>query len=74
MLKKGVPKIIDFGFALYLKSKEQVITTRLGTPQYMSPQILDHTPYTSKSDIWSLGVTLYELLYQKYPWTADSEK
>ena len=42
----------------------------LGTPYYMSPQILEKKPYTSKCDIWSLGATLYELRYKSPPFNA----
>jgi serine/threonine protein kinase len=36
----------------------------------MSPQMFDKQPYTSKSDIWSLGVTLHELIYKCDPYQA----
>jgi NIMA (never in mitosis gene a)-related kinase len=36
-------------------------TTVTGTPYYMSPEVLKHDGYNSKSDIWSLGAVLYEL-------------
>jgi SNF-related kinase len=40
----------------------------------MSPQALAHNQYSEKSDIWALGVTVYELLLGKVPWSATSEK
>ncbi|CAD8149059.1 unnamed protein product [Paramecium octaurelia] len=42
----------------------------MGTPLYMAPQILQGKPFSSKSDIWSLGVTFYEILYGRVPWEA----
>lgn len=36
-------------------------TTFTGTPYYMSPEVLKHDGYNSKSDVWSLGCVLYEL-------------
>ena len=39
----------------------------------MSPQILLGTKYTTKSDIWALGLIFYELLYGRTPWTAFSQ-
>ena len=35
--------------------------TCVGTPIYMSPQVLKQKPYTSKTDIWSLGIIITEL-------------
>ena len=48
------------------------MTTVVGTPLYMSPELLDNKKYTSKSDVWSLGVIIYEMLFNKTPWTANS--
>jgi|LakMenEpi03Aug12_release.lakeMendotaPanAssembly.Ray.scaffolds.fasta_scaffold4181098_1 serine/threonine protein kinase len=43
-----------------------------GTPLYMSPQILNEEGnYTSKCDIWSLGVIFYEILHGRTPWGKD---
>lgn len=48
--------------------------TLLGTPLYMSPQILSKKLFSSKCDIWSLGMTFYEMLYGHTPWTANSQE
>jgi len=72
MLSKGHAKIGDFGFAKK-KYKSLKIESTVGTPLYMSPQILKSEPYTSKCDIWALGFIFYEMLHGKTPWTARSE-
>ncbi len=70
LIKNGVPKIIDFGFAKTISGPYETMNEHLGTPLYMAPQMLDTTKYTSKCDIWSLGVTLHELVYNCDPYKA----
>ena len=74
MVKNGVPKIIDFGFAKVISNPSDIMVEQLGTPVYMSPQLLEKKFYTSKCDIWSLGILLYELLYNSSPFPANSLK
>ena len=42
--------------------------TCVGTPIYMSPQVLLSEPYTIKCDVWSLGIVFYKILFNLYPW------
>jgi serine/threonine protein kinase len=65
-------KVTDFGFAKALSSSRQLTRTVIGTPLYMSPQILSKQPYSSKCDIWSIGVIYYEILIGHHPWVAKS--
>ncbi|CAL2028528.1 unnamed protein product [Caenorhabditis brenneri] len=53
--EKTILKLSDFGI-----SKE--LGTVIGTPNYLSPEICEGRPYTKKSDMWSLGCVLFELL------------
>ena len=47
--------------------------TCVGTPLYMSLEILKGEKYTSKCDIWALGFIFYEILHGDTPWTANTE-
>jgi len=46
--------------------------TIVGTPYYLSPEIVQNKPYSFKSDIWSLGILLYEMCALKMPFDAQS--
>ena len=64
-------KIADFG-AAFLKKSEAVQTAAMGSPFYMSPEQIEQKPLTFHSDMYSLGVVLYELLTGKRPFVADN--
>jgi len=58
-----VPKIADFGLARWIDPRYEIQTTkRSGTPYYMAPEMIEGRGVSSKTDIYSLGVILYELL------------
>ena len=60
-------KLGDFGLAHVLESPEYKATSFIGSPYYMSPEILSGNPYDEKSDVWSLGVVIYELATLRLP-------
>jgi NIMA (never in mitosis gene a)-related kinase len=62
----------DFGIARVLNSTAEVARSMVGTPYYLSPEIIQGTPYSFKSDIWSLGVMLYELCALKPPFDGSN--
>ena len=54
-----------------LANKEGLNFTQTGTPYYASPEVWKDEPYSFKSDIWSLGCVLYEMITLKPPFTSD---
>ncbi|CAD8158943.1 unnamed protein product [Paramecium pentaurelia] len=64
-------KLADFGFAIKENSNYQF---NFGSPLYMSPETLTNNQHTYQSDIWSLGITLYQLIHGYTPFKAQNEK
>ncbi len=63
----GTIKIGDFGLSKDFENSKQYASSQVGTYCYMSPEIIENGKYDFKSDIWALGVILYELCALKRP-------
>ncbi|MCM2287629.1 MAG: serine/threonine protein kinase [Sulfuritalea sp.] len=73
VLKDGTAKITDFGIARMRVSEVKTQTgMRLGSPKYMSPEQVLGQRVDHRTDIFSLGVLLYEMLTGKAPFRGDS--
>jgi serine/threonine-protein kinase len=72
LLKDGTIRIADFGIARITSSSKTQTGTVLGTPSYMSPEQLAGKKVDGRSDLFSLGVVLYEMLTGSKPFEGDS--
>ena len=72
MTKEQIVKIGDFGIAKVLSFTREKVKTIIGTPYYLSPEIVENKPYSFKSDVWSAGVVLYEMLCKRPPFDGNS--
>lgn len=71
----GTPKLLDFGIAKLLATTDvssQATATRVFTPDYAAPEQIAGAPVTTATDVYSLGVVLYELLAGAKPYTFKS--
>jgi len=65
-------RVMDFGVARLENSKATRTGIILGSPSYMAPEQLDARPVTAQSDLFSLGITLFQLLTGMLPFRSDS--
>ena len=64
----------DLGIAKVLSPNTMFARTIVGTPYYLSPELCEDKPYNEKSDVWALGVVLYEMCTGgKHPFDAQNE-
>ncbi|MGD2086783.1 MAG: protein kinase [Candidatus Aminicenantes bacterium] len=71
--KDGAVVLVDFGIVKAVNEKTKLTRTGIsvGTPQYMSPEQIKARKVDGRSDIYSLGIVLYELLTGRLPYQAD---
>jgi serine/threonine protein kinase len=64
-------KITDFTFAKE-NMEDNLSQTMCGSPLYMAPEILNYQEYNSKTDLWSIGIIMYEMLVGSTPYKAKN--
>eukprot|EP01051_Picozoa_sp_SAG22_P005451 SAG22_NODE_323_length_12378_cov_19.294975_4_plen_403_part_01 len=66
-------KIGDLGVARFMSTQTSMAETIVGTPFYMSPELFEEKPYTTKTDVWAIGCVLYEILTFVRPFEASNQ-
>ncbi|XP_051966929.1 serine/threonine-protein kinase Nek4-like [Xyrauchen texanus] len=70
LTKTNIIKVGDLGIARVLESQNDMASTLIGTPYYMSPELFSNKPYNYKSDVWALGCCVYEMATLKHAFNA----
>ena len=65
-------KIADMGVCKTLVGNDPMEGSQVGTPLYLSPEIVQHKPYDTKVDIWAIGCVAYNLATLEPPFAADN--
>jgi NIMA (never in mitosis gene a)-related kinase len=69
----GTLKLGDLGLGRYMSDETFKAFSKVGTPLYMSPEVIRNDGYDFKSDVWSLGCVIYELVTFKSPFRTDEK-
>ncbi len=71
LVQGSVVKLCDFGWATEGSYARRSLC---GTPAYISPEIVSNKSYDKKTDIWSMGVLAYEMIYGRIPFDIRCEE
>ncbi len=69
MTKKKQCKLGDFGIS---RPYDKFAQTKMGTPLYLSPELVRSERYDDKADVWAIGVLVYNLITGTSPFTGDN--
>ncbi len=71
--REGNARIMDFGIARFTKTKRMTeVGVLIGTPEYMAPEQIEGGDSDARSDLYSLGIILYEMTTGRLPFTGDT--
>lgn len=73
LTEAGDVKLADFGLARTFDQQDDLMRTKVGTPYYLAPEVLESRPYDEKADLWSAGVILFQLISGRVPFPARTE-
>ena len=66
-------KLTDYGASKQLLNMKKKFSTKIGTCNYMAPEILNGEHYGKECDLWSLGIIIYILFFRQYPFGGDTD-
>ncbi|KAE8953164.1 hypothetical protein PR003_g34089, partial [Phytophthora rubi] len=72
LIHGNIVKIADFGLAKELAQPTSMLKRSCGTLEYAAPELLCGRPYGLKSDVFSLGIVMYVLLFGAFPFSVES--
>jgi len=72
IFNNNLVKITDFGVSKILENNNLLAYSSIGTPYYMSPEMINGNPYNFSIDFWALGCVIYKMLTNKYPFEANN--
>jgi serine/threonine protein kinase len=72
LAKDGMPRLTDFGIARIIGSEITETGSIMGTAAYIAPEVIQGAPADARSDIWALGIVLFEMLAGRQPFQAEN--
>ena len=70
--KKYTLKLTDYGASKQLLSMTSQLSTKIGTCNYMAPEVINGDLYDEKCDLWSLGIIIFNIFFKRFPYVGNN--